>query len=640
MILQALNDYYCRKCDDSNPAQRLPAFGLEQKEIPFILEITTQGELIQLLDTRILNEKKKKVAQLFRVPQGEKKTAGVIANLLWDTLEYVLGVDTKGKPERVVQQHALFVARIEALPQSAQDDIGLQAVLKFLESINLQQLEAQPTWEQAREINAVMSFRLHGDVDLVCQRPAVVNAALSVTTDPEVRRSMCLVTGNDAPIQRLHAAIKGVWGAQSSGANIVSFNARAFESYGKTDRQGENAPVSQAAAFAYTTALNHMLRKDSTQRIQVGDASTVFWSDRDSEFESIAADIFGDTPKDDPDHGSHAVRSLFKAIQSGRYGGGGDVSIHAPYGANLGEVTPPLNVLYTHEGGGFKPERVFDENRFHVLGLAPNAARISIRFYHCLPLTELGARIGQHFKDLEMVRGQYDPQYPSLKRLLQAVCLATSSQPYGDIDRIPSNLGGAIVDAVFAGLDVPYPGMWLNAAVGRCRAEQDVNYYRASAIKACLNRQIRRSSSSFTSTTQPYEKEFLPMLDFTNTNPAYRLGRLFAVLERIQESSAGGPGNINSTIRDRYYGAASSTPVAVFTTLLRLKNAHLKKLTLGQSTWFEKMVGEILDAVTDFPKHLSLPDQGRFALGYYQQRQDFFTKKTDDSTHITEGNPS
>ena len=130
------------------------------------------------------------------------------------------------------------------------------------------------------------------------------------------------------------------------------------------------------------------------------------------------------------------------------------------------------------------------------------------------------------------------------------------------------------------------------------------------------------------------------MLDFTNTNPAYRLGRLFAVLERIQESSAGGPGNINSTIRDRYYGAASSTPVAVFTTLLRLKNAHLKKLTLGQSTWFEKMVGEILDAVTDFPKHLSLPDQGRFALGYYQQRQDFFTKKTDDSTHITEGNPS
>ena len=603
MILQALNDYYLRKCDDPDPAQRLSAFGLEQKEIPFVLEITTEGELVQLLDTRTLNEKKKKVAQTFRVPQGEKKAAGVIANLLWDNLEYVLGVDTKGKPERVVQQHAHFVARIEALPQSARDDAGIQAILKFLKSFSLPQLEAQPAWLQALESNAVMSFRLHGDVDLVCQRPAVVNAVLNVTTDANVRLAMCLVTGNDAPVQRLHTAIKGVWGAQTAGANIVSFNARAFESYGKRERQGDNAPVSQAAAFAYTTALNHLLRKDASQRIQIGDASTVFWADRDSEFESIAADIFGDPPKDDPDRGAHAVQALFKAIQSGKHGG------------------------------------VDDDNRFHVLGLAPNAARISIRFYHCLPLAELGERIGQHFNDLEMVRGQYDPQYPSLKRLLQAVCLATSSQPFGDIDRLPPNLGGALVDAVFAGPDVPYPSLWLNVAVGRCRAEQNVNYYRASAIKACLNRQIRRSS--VTPTNQTPDKEFLPMLDLTNTNPAYRLGRLFAVLERIQEASAGGPGKLNSTIRDRYYGAASSTPVAVFTTLLRSKNAHLKKLTVGQSAWFEKLVGEILDSVTDFPKHLPLPDQGRFALGYYQQRQDFFAKKPDDSTPITiEGTPS
>ncbi|MBT9477428.1 type I-C CRISPR-associated protein Cas8c/Csd1 [Polaromonas sp.] len=602
MILQALNDYYRRKCDDADPAQRLPVFGLEQKEIPFVLEITTEGELVQLLDTRTLNEKKKKAAQTFRVPQGVKKTSGVAANLLWDTLEYVLGVDTKGKPERVAEQHTHFVTRIEALPQSARDDAGIQAIFKFFACFNLPQLEAQPTWAQALETNAVMSFRLHGDVDLVCQRPAVVKAVLNVTTDEDARLAMCLVTGDDAPVQRLHASIKGVWGAQSSGANIVSFNARAFESYGKTERQGENAPVSQAAAFGYTTALNHLLRKDSDQRIQVGDASTVFWSDRDSEFESVAADIFGDPPKDDPDRSAHAVQALFAAIQSGKQGG-------------------------LDEG-----------NRFHVLGLAPNAARISIRFYHCLPLAELGECIRQHFTDLEIARGPYDPQYPSLKRLLQAVCLATSSQPQGDIERVPPNLGGAIVDAVFAGPDTPYPSLWLNAAVGRCRAEKNVNYYRAAAIKACLNRHIRRSS--VTPTNQPPEKEFLPMLDLTNTNPAYRLGRLFAVLERIQEASAGGPGKLNSTIRDRYYGAASSTPVAVFTTLLRLKNSHLKKLPIGQAAWFEKLLGEILDSVTDFPKHLPLPDQGRFALGYYHQRQDFFTRKPDDSNPITEGNPS
>lgn len=593
MILQALNDYYRRKCDDADPAQRLPVFGLEQKEIPFLLEITTEGELVQLVDTRTLNEKKKKVAQIFRVPQGVKKTSGVAANLLWDTLEYVLGVDTKGNPQRVAEQHAHFVARVDALPQSAHDDAGIQAVLKFFGCFNLPQLEAQPAWTQALESNAVMSFRLHGDVDLVCQRPAVVKAVLNVATDDSARLAMCLVTGDDAPIQRLHTSIKGVWGAQSSGANIVSFNARAFESYGKTERQGENAPVSQAAAFAYTTALNHLLRKDSGQRIQVGDASTVFWAEKESEFETAIPDIFGEPPKDDPDQGARAVQALLFAVQTGKLGG---------------------------------PDGV---NRFHVLGLAPNAARISIRFYHCLPLHELGKRILQHFKDLEIVRGPHDPQYPSLFRLLAAVAVQNKA------DNIPPNLGGAIVDAVFAGPDVPYPSLWLNAAVGRCRAEQNVNYLRAAAIKACLNRQIRRSS--VTPTNQPREKEFLSMLDLTNPSPAYRMGRLFAALEKIQEEASPG---LNATIRDRYYGAASSTPVAVFTTLLRLKNSHLKKLSVGRGLWFEKLLGEILGTVADFPKHLPMPDQGRFALGYYHQRQDFFTKKPDDLTPITEGKPS
>jgi CRISPR-associated protein Csd1 len=273
-----------------------------------------------------------------------------------------------------------------------------------------------------------------------------------------------------------------------------------------------------------------------------------------------------------------------------------------------------------------------------VLGLAPNAARISIRFYHCLPLADLAQRIVQHFKDLEMARGPYDPQYPSLFRLLAAVAVQNKA------DNIPPNLGGAIVDAIFAGPDVPYPALWLNAAVGRCRSEQNVNYLRAAAIKACLNRQIRRATASAVAAPSfPLpEKEFLPMLDLDNPHPAYRLGRLFAALERIQEAAAGGPGQLNATIRDRYYGAASSTPVAVFTTLLRLKNAHLKKLSMGQSVSFEKLLGDILGSVSDFPVHLTLPDQGRFALGYYHQRQDFFTKKTDSHTTTTdkEGTPA
>ena len=579
MILQALTDYYRRKCDDPDPAQRLPVFGLEQKEIPFILEINAEGELLQLRDTREL-QGKKKVAQVFRVPMGIKKTSGVAANLLWDTLEYVLGVDTKGKPERVAEQHAAFRARIAALPGAVRQDAGIQAVQRFLDRVDVPQLERQPAWADALESNAVLSFRLQGDMDLVCQRPAVVHAALNATTDDDAPQAMCLVTGEKAPVERLHASIKGVWGAQTSGANIVSFNARAFESYGKTERQGENAPVSRAAAFAYTTALNHLLRKDSPQRMQVGDASTVFWAERQAPYETIFGDIF----QDNPDASTDKVEALLNAVHSGHWG---------PMDKDL---------------------------RYHVLGLAPNAARISIRFYHCITLQELGQRIAQHFDDLALVRGPNDARYPSLFRLLTAVALQNKA------DNIPPNLGGAVVDAILAGPNVPYPSLWLNAAVGRCRAEQTVNYLRAAAIKACLNRQQRRAALSSPSLAP--EKEFLPMLDLSNTNPAYRLGRLFAVLEKIQEEASPG---LNATIRDRYYGAASSTPVAVFTTLLRLKNAHLKKLSPGRTATFEKLLGEVLGPVTEFPKHLPLPDQGRFALGYYHQRQDFFTKKTDDN---------
>lgn len=600
MIFQALNDYYRRKCDDPDPAQRLPVFGLEQKEIPFILELGAEGELLQLRDTREV-QGKKKVARVFKVPMGIKKTSGPAANLLWDNAEYVLGIpDTKKLEEskkkkkeseyreRLKTMQELFFARIQSLPATALQDAGIIAVRKFLENVTTEQLQRQPGWADVLESNPVLSFRLQGDTELVCQRPAVVHAALHAATGDDAPQAMCLVTGETAPVERLHTSIKGVWDAQTSGANIVSFNARAFESYGKTERQGENAPVSRAAAFAYTTALNHLLRKDSPQRIQVGDASTVFWAERESEFETLAADIFGDPPKDDPHAGTRAVHALLEALHSGKWGHS-DEHLH-----------------------------------FYVLGLAPNAARISIRFFHCVTLQELGERIAQHFKDLELVRGPHDAQYPSLFRLLTAVALQNKA------DNIPPNLGGSIVDAIFAGVNTPYPSLWLNAAVGRCRAEHNANYLRAAAIKACLNRQQRHAALSSPSIAP--EQEFLPMLDLSNPNPAYRLGRLFAVLEKIQEEASPG---LNATIRDRYYGAASSTPVAVFTTLLRLKNAHLKKLTTGRTAWFEQLLGEVLGPVTDFPKHLPLPDQGRFALGYYHQRQDFFSKKTDDTAHTT-----
>ncbi|OZB54882.1 MAG: type I-C CRISPR-associated protein Cas8c/Csd1, partial [Thiomonas sp. 14-66-4] len=571
MILQALDAYYRRKQADPDPAKRLPAFGLEDKEIPFVLEIDIDGKLLNLADTRNAVGKKK-IGQRFLVPQGVKKTSGVAANLLWDTAEYVLGIDTRGNPERVAEQHAAFRARIEALPEDVRQDDGILAVLAFLDTFRLEWLATFPALADIQASNPVISFRLHGDVELVCQRPVVVAATAHQAEDAS--DGVCLVSGAPAAIERLHPAIKGVWGAQTSGANIVSFNLDAFNSYGKA--QGANAPLGKAAVFAYTTALNHLLARDSRQRIQVGDTSTVFWAEESHTLETAMPDLFGEPPKDSPDRNTDAIKALYASVASGQFSVGGP------------------------------------NTRFHVLGLAPNAARISIRFWETSTAAELAKRIAQHFDDIAVARAPHDPEHLSLFRLLTGLALLNKA------DNIPPNLGGEVMRAILEGL--PYPATLLNLAVARCRAEQKPTYARAAAIKASLNRFIRFRNSA--------EKEFTPMLDPTNTNPAYRLGRLFAALEKIQEDASPG---LNATIRDRYYGAASSTPAAVLPTLLRLSKHHLGKLNAGLAVNRERLIGEIMDgfdAATFPPRILPLHDQARFALGYYQQRQAFFTKPT------------
>ena len=585
MILQELVRYYDRKSRNPDPAQHLPNLGLEDKDIPFVIELAADGRVVQLRDTRALEGKKLR-AQSFLVPQGVKKTSGVAANLLWDSASYAIGLDKPRKATADVTPHAAFRARIEALSKPAQADAGLRAVLAALDRADWSVLQAHPAWPEIQETSPVMTFQLSGDVDLVCQRPAVAAAALPVA-DADARLGLCLVEGVSAPIQRLHSAIKGVWGAQSSGANIVSFNARAFESYGKSERQGENAPVGERAAFAYTTALNHLLAKDSRNRVQVGDASTVFWADAASQFDSefTLADFFGET-KDDPDRGVRAVQALHQALASGQL----------PVG-----------------------ER---DAQFFVLGLAPNAARISVRFWLRATLSELAPRILQHFADLRVVR-RYDsePATPSLFRLLSSVALL------GKLDNVPPRLAGEWMRAILEGQ--PYPATLLNAAVIRCKAEQEVTTLRAAVLKAWLNRDHRRTHPAAPANHQHFNEE----LDMQQTDVPYLLGRLFAVLERIQQQAQPG---INATIRDRYYGAASTTPVLVFTTLLRLKNAHLKKLSDGQTAYFERLIGEIMMPLTDFPRQLPLPQQAKFALGYYHQRQAFFTRKEEASADTTQ----
>ncbi|MES2370773.1 MAG: type I-C CRISPR-associated protein Cas8c/Csd1 [Pseudomonadota bacterium] len=572
MILQALNRYYERSED-------LPREGWVRRGVDYIIVLDEQGECVNL--EAVGEQKKGKTVPSEKLvtaigKQAMKHTnSGKDANLLWDNASFVLGAGNKGSTKL-----ASFIDTLNVWLGKL-DDPGVNAVHRFC--VNLQNhpeaagalIERFQAKEDFEKRDPVLIFRLASDVESVHLRPAVRSAyesALIASQSGSNLRGNCLVTGEvNVPLSPNESVIKGVWGGQPAGCNIVSFNARAFESYGKRERNGESAPVSLQASFAYTTALNHLLA--SKQRIQVGDTSTVFWAEEPHDLENAMVDLFGEPPKDNPDRNVDAVKALYSAVETGKF--------------SVGKL----------------------ETRFHVLGLAPNAARISIRFWETATAFELASRIKQHFDDLAVVHADYEPEHLSLFRLLTGLALLNKA------DNIPPNLGGEIMRAILEGL--PYPAAMFNLAVSRCRAEQKPTYARAATIKASLNRWIRFRKTQ--------EKEFLPMLDLSNPNPAYRLGRLFAALEKIQEEASPG---LNATIRDRYYGAASSTPVSVFTTLLRLKNHHIGKLSPGRATQMEKLLGEILGEVSDFPRQLALQDQGRFALGYYHQRQAFFTKST------------
>ena len=601
MILQSLVDYYKRA--------QLATPGWELKAISFFIVLDHDGKVVSV-ESRI--EEKNPRGEQILVPQSEirsGKNAWAQPNLLWDHHGFLLGepkrksngeIDPADSYAKAEKQRGAFVARIKQLKLRHPESKGLASISKFYETGEFKKVFSRTDAAEMASIpGGNITFRLVDAIEPVLHekwvQDIVSTKSVDATDSDEIGTSKfatCLATGEFEEIARLHPKIYRVCSKPTAFAAANSKEAPAYSSYGKD--QGFIFPVGKSAAFAYTTALNHLLRKGSPQRMQVGDASTVCWADHASPFETAFSELFGQDAPGNPDDGTPAVQALFNAIHSGRFA---------------------------------QPE---GDNRFHVLGLSPNAARISVRFYHCLPLRDMAGRIAQHFADVDLVPGPYDPQYPSLKHLLQAVCLPTKTQPFGDLDRLPPNLGGAVIDAILAGPNVPYPAQWLNAAVGRFRVPQKTDEsktvflknqrLRAAVIKACLNRSIRFRHSP--------EKEFLPMLDPENQHPAYRLGRLFAVLEKIQEEASPG---LNATIRDRYYGAASSTPVAVFTTLLRLKNAHLKKLVAGRAVWFEKLLGEVLAPVQDFPLQLPLPDQGRFALGYYHQRQDFFTRKSQDA---------
>jgi len=576
MILKALADYYERMLND--PECDIAPPGFEKKAIPFLIVINRDGELVNIRDTRT-GEGKKKTAREYIVPQGEKKTSGIKANLLWDNPQYVFGVpksESAKDSDRAEESFIHFLKRVDVSFPSDDVNEGIKAVRSFLKKRDFGKVFAHECWPEIKETKANLTFILEGDSQLVAQNPEVVSHLREGKETADESGLACAISGQiDIPAE-LHPVVKGVWGAQSSGANIVSFNLDAFRSFGK--KQGFNAPVGQKTTFAYTTALNTLLAKGSRQRIQVGDASTVFWAKEKHSFEDDFSSFLGEPAKGtEPDYGR--LRSLLFAVRTG--------------------VLPKE-----------------DDMPFYVLGLAPNASRISIRFWYEGNVRDIKEKIVQHFEDIEIVRAPHDREFLSLFQLL----VATATE--GKADNIPPNLGGEIARAVLSGCG--YPRTLLAGAIRRCKAEQRITHARAVCIKGFL----ARDSRSRKITT----KEVGMALDKTIENPGYVLGRLFAVLERIQEQAHTG---LNKTIRDTYFSAATSSPQVIFKRLHELAIHHLAKIrNSGKSTvWLDKLMQEVMDKVpaSGIPVTLSLEDQGRFAVGYYHQRQDFFNSNKDEN---------
>ncbi|MBN6076756.1 type I-C CRISPR-associated protein Cas8c/Csd1 [Aggregatibacter actinomycetemcomitans] len=571
MILHALTQYYQRKAKyDGGVAPE----GFENKEIPFIIVIDKQGKFIQLEDTRELKNKKK-TARTFLVPKGLGRSGSKsyeVSNLLWDHYGYVLAYAGEKGQEQADKQHASFIAKVDELKQALPEDTGISAVAAFLASSEEKHKVIQSeNWAECSKIKGCnLSFRLAEETAaLVCQSQAVQDYLRQTNQDnsDNAPKGICLVTGKPASIARLHNAIKGV---NAKPSPFTSVNLSAFESYGK--EQGFIFPVGEQAMFEYTTALNTLLAGDN--RFRVGDVTTVCWGEKPTPLETRVPWMINGGGKDNPDAHIDAVKSLYKSLYNGKY---------------------------TELDG---------KDQFYLLGLSPNSARIVVRFWHETTVAALSESIAAWYEDLQMVRSKNSPypEFMPLPRLLGNLVLD------GKMENLPSDLIAQVTDAALNNRVLPVS--LLQVALRRNKAEQKITYGRASLIKAYINRAIRAGRLK-------NMKELTMSLDRNRQDIGYVLGRLFAVLEKTQVEA--NPG-LNVTIADRYFGSASSTPIVVFGTLMRLLPHHLNKLEFeGRAVQLQWEVRQILEHCQQFPNHLNLEQQGLFAIGYYHETQFLFT---------------
>jgi len=601
VILQSLYELYERLLDE--PESGISKPGYSKAQVSFAFNLSGTGELLDVIDVRDASGGKKLRARDMDVPRQVKRTSGVSANFLCDNSGYVMGVvQQKGRELEIAtaKHEAMRSLHDEVLEGS--DDPGARAVLAFLHKWDPARAQDCPAlaslWNDIVGGGSIV-FKLDGASGYIHNRPSVRRsweAYCAKKTEKSEGLGYCLVTGEVGPIARVHDSVKGVIGAQTSGAALVSFNAEAFKSYRKD--QSINAPVSEEAAFGYVTALNYLLRSNDN-RMRISDSTTVFWAERPAHLEEDAfaelvnpsqpngegeealpdgegiADSQAKTERDP--RATRLVRDVLAKVAEGR-----------PAREGLSGVDPDV--------------------RFCILGLSPNNARVSVRFWYVNSFGALVDEIGQHYADMSIVL----PNWATGPFPIWQIIKATA--PLADTKRASPLLAGAITRSMLMG--TAYPQGLYTALLARIRADQNVTPVQAAMIKACLVRRDRLSGKT------AKEGSHTVSLNEQCTDSAYLLGRLFAWLEKVQQDATPG---LSTTVRDRYFGAASATPRSVFPVLLRLAQHHIAKAEYGD--YADKQIEGIISSLDGFPAHLNLEQQGEFVLGYYHQRQAFYQKK-------------
>lgn len=560
MIFQSLVSLYDRL------GENMPPFGFSVEDIGFVVTIEKKGDMVgqpEDLRTKINAQKYDflpSVVPYTNQVNVRSGNASTTPNFMVDKADYIFGMS--GKKEKKIYRKSFEKLVSEVC--SGSDDEGVVAVKLFLEKwVPTDSVELECWKEMCGTHGKMVAFRLNGDSGFIHERPAVKALWSAYIAKKEYCQGVSFLDGELHDLQSQYAQF-----SFGTGASLVSFNEVAYESYGKN--KGENAPISVEAEFKSSTALKYLLRS-GTQRLRIGDATTVFWAEKASAVETFMGQVLNPTIEDA--EALVPVQKFLGAVRKGKL---------------------PRDIA---SDGDIK---------FYILGLALNKARLALRFWHVCSVDELMGRLRDHFQCLDMERSEKDIPFPGIWHLLKETARETK-----DISPV---LGGALARSILTGAN--YPQNLYRGVLGRIRADRRINYLRASILKAVLKRN--------------HNKEVPMALDTERRETAYLLGRLFAVLEKAQLDALG---KVNSTIKDRFFSAASATPASVFPRLLRLSQHHIEKTEYGYVS--DRRISGIIEYLDSFPPHMGLQDQGLFAIAYYQQKNALYRKKETEKKEIS-----